>query len=91
MFALTIFYITFTILLLFAFDNGDMSLPKRHVFISLLLILKCFSKPFITRSSTLKLKLTELILTPVFQFIASTGRVQTGHKLRNKRTNLKST
>ena len=28
------------------FDNGDMLSPKRHIFISLLFILKCFSKPF---------------------------------------------
>ena len=33
-----------------AFDNGDMSSPKRHVFISLLFILKCFSKPYIINS-----------------------------------------
>ena len=37
-------------LVIFAFDNGDMSSPKRHVFISLLVILKCFSKPYIIRS-----------------------------------------
>ena len=30
-----------------------MSSPKRHVFISLLFILKCFSKPFIIRTMAL--------------------------------------
>ena len=38
-------------LVIFAFDNGDMSSPKRPVFISLLFILKCFSKPYIIRCS----------------------------------------
>ena len=34
----------------FTFDDGDMSPPKRHVFISLLFILKCFSNSLVIRT-----------------------------------------
>ena len=34
----------------YTFDNGDMSSPKRHVLISLIFILKCFSKSFVIRN-----------------------------------------
>ena len=39
---ISMYYVTK--LVTFAFDNGDKLSPKRHVFISLLFILKCFTK-----------------------------------------------
>ena len=49
-----------TILLQFAFDNGDMSSLKRHVFISLLSILKYLAIIWFSFSATTKLSLEKM-------------------------------
>ena len=51
--------ISFLYITLLTFDNDDMSSPKRDVYVSLLCILKCFSKSLVIR----KQRETENLLT----------------------------